>query len=186
MTEMEAMLSNGYTNAEQEQLASALRCPPEDIDDRISQIAAAAQEEYVRMFLGQHVYSRGQDIKQYRLSLLIKYLFGGRLPTEGQISALFQTTTTESRSLLRSVRAKFQYQLGAATHNTMHEIFKKAKKVEGAETFSLVCDSENVIEALNDTIARLDGALPKVKKSPGTAGEYEIAASTHAALEKIL
>ncbi|MBE1551913.1 hypothetical protein GGC64_006000 [Mycobacterium sp. OAS707] len=47
---------------------------------------------------------------------------------------------------------------------------------------ALVCDSENIIEALNGTVARHDGSLPKIRKAAGTAGEYEIAASTYAAL----
>jgi class 3 adenylate cyclase len=179
-------MSNDFTRAERTQLASVLGCSIEDLDERLSGFVAAAEEEYVRMMLGQHVYSRGQDIKVYRLSLLIKHAFGGRLPTEGQISALFQTTTTESRSLLRAVRAKFQYELRKATHDTMAAVFGQATKDDDADTWSLVCDSDNVIEALNDTVARHDGSLPKIRKARGTAGEYEIAASTYAALTAIL
>jgi hypothetical protein len=117
---------------------------------------------------------------------MIKYAFGGRLPSEGQICALFQTTTTESRSLLRAVRAKFQYELRNATHDTMAAAFERATKDADADTWSLVCDSENIIEALNDTVARHDGSLPKISKASGTAGEYRIAASTHAALVPLL
>ena len=175
-----------YSRAERAQLASALGCSLEHLDQRLSGFFAAAEEEYVRMMLGQHVYSRGQDIKVYRLSLLIKHAFGGRLPSEGQISALFETTTAESRGLLRAFRAKFQYDLRQATHDTMAAVFGQATKDDGADTWSLVCNSDNVIEALNDAVARHDGSLPKIRKAPGTAGEYEIAASTHAALSAIL
>jgi hypothetical protein len=111
-------MSNDYSRANGHSW-HRLGCSIEHLDERLSGFVAAAEEEYVRMMLGQHVYSRGQDIKVYRLSLLIKHAFGGRLATEGQISALFQTTTTESRSLLRTVRAKFQYELRKATHDTM-------------------------------------------------------------------
>jgi hypothetical protein len=179
-------MTNNYTRAERTQLASVLECTLDQLDERLVSFASAAQEEYVRMMLGQNVYSRGQDIKVYRLSLLIKHAFGGRLPTEGQISALFQTTTTESRGLLRAVRAKFQYELRTATHDTMKAVFDRATRDDDADTWSLVCDSENVIEALNDVIARRNGSLPKIRKSPGTAGEYEISASTHDALTSIL
>ena len=99
--------------AERAQLADTFGCSAEALDDRLTDFVAAAEEEYVRMILGQHVYSRGQDIKIYRLSLMIKHAFGGLLPTEGQISALFQTTVSESRSLLRAVRAKYQYEFTA-------------------------------------------------------------------------
>jgi hypothetical protein len=179
-------MANGYTPAERTQLGSVLGCSPKELDDRLKGFMAAAEEEYVRMMLGQHVYSRGQDIKVYRLCLLIKHAFDGRLPTEGEISAIFQTTTTESRSLLRAVRAKFQYELRQAIHDTMAAVFAKATKDPDADTWSLVCGSENIIEALNDAVARHNGVLPKIKKAAGTAGEYEIAASTHDALTSIL
>jgi hypothetical protein len=179
-------MANGYTAAERTQLASVLGCSPKELDDRLKGFVAAAEEEYVRMMLGQHVYSRGQDIKVYRLCLLIKHAFDGRLPTEGEISAIFQTTTTESRGLLRAVRAKFQYELRQATHDTMAAVFAQATRDPDADTWSLVCGSEIIIEALNDAIARHNGALPKIKKAAGTAGEYEIAASTHDALTSIL
>jgi hypothetical protein len=100
---------NQYSDAERDQLADALGCAVKDLDGRLAEFVSAAEEEYVRMILGQHVYSRGQDIKIYRLSLMIKHAFGGQLPTEGQNSAHFQTTASESRSLLRAVRAKYQY-----------------------------------------------------------------------------
>ncbi|WP_293001579.1 hypothetical protein [Mycobacterium sp.] len=177
---------NTYTAAERTQLASILGCAPKELDERLEGFVAAAEEEYVRMMLGQHVYSRGQDIKVYRLCLLIKHAFGGRLPAEGELSAIFQTTTTESRSLLRAVRAKFQYELRQATHDTMAAVFAQASRDADAETWSLVCESETLIEALNDVIARHNGALPKIRKTAGTAGEYEIAASTHAALSSLL
>jgi hypothetical protein len=175
-----------YSDTEREQLADAFGCSVSQLDSRLKGFVAAAEEEYIRMVLGQHVYSRGQDIRIYRLCLLIKHAFGGRLPTEGEISAIFQTTTTESRSLLRAVRAKFQYELRHATHDTMAAVFAEATKDPDADTWSLVCGSENIIEALNDALARRNGALPKIKKAAGTVGEYEIAASTHDALTSIL
>ncbi|OSC31539.1 hypothetical protein B8W69_03575 [Mycobacterium vulneris] len=178
-------MANSYTPEERTQLASVLGCSIDEIDDRIKGFVAAAHEEYVRMMLGQHVYSRGQDIKVYRLCLLIKHAFG-EIPTEGEVSAIFQTTTTESRSLLRAVRAKYQYELRQATHDTMARVFTQATQDADADTWSLICGSENIIEEMNDAIARYNGALPKIKRAAGTAGQYVIEASTHAALTSIL
>jgi hypothetical protein len=178
-------MADNYTPEERTQLASVLGCSPKEIEDRLKGFVAAAREEYVRMMLGQHVYSRGQDIKVYRLCLLIKHAFGG-IPTEGEVSAIFQTTTTESRSLLRAVRAKFQYELRQATRDTMATVFAQAKKDVDADTWSLVCGSENIIEEMNDAVARHNGALPKIKKAAGTAGQYVIEASTHDALTSLL
>jgi hypothetical protein len=171
-----------YSSAERAQLADALGCSTQNLDGRLAAFVAAAEEEYVRMILGQHVYSRGQDIKIYRLSLMIRYAFAGRLPTEGQISALFQTTATESRGLLRAVRAKYQYELRQAIHDSLQAAVSRAIREETGGDWSMVCESENIIDALNDAITRHDGSLPRIKRAAGSAGAYEIANSTYQAL----
>jgi hypothetical protein len=179
---------NKYSEVEKAQLADALGCDVALLDTRLKGFLAAAEEEYVRMMLGQHVYSRGQDMKIYRLCLLIKHAFDGRLPTEGRISALFQTTNAESRSLLRAVRAKYQYELRQAIQDSMRETLHEAKRDDDDDTgtWRVVCDSENLVDSLNEVVARHDGALPRIRKSTGTAGEYEIAASTYGELSKLL
>jgi hypothetical protein len=173
---------NQYSDAERDQLADALGCNAKNLDSKLADFVSAAEEEYVRMILGQHVYSRGQDIKIYRLSLMIKHAFGGRLPTEGQISAVFQTTASESRSLLRAVRAKYQYELRQAINATLKTALERAVLADDGSSWSMVCESDNIVDALNDAINRYDGSLPKIRKAAGTAGAYEIANSTHQAL----
>ncbi len=133
------------------------------------------------MMLGQRVLTRGQDIREYRLSLLIRFVFGGRLPSDQQISALFQTTITQSRALLRAVMSKYQYELKDAIRATLRDELQRAQLQQSGE-WLLTCDSENVIEAFNREIATVDGALPQVTRSRGTVGAYDIQASTHAVL----
>jgi hypothetical protein len=87
----------------------------------VAKYADAAAEEYIRMILGQRVFTRGQDIREYRLYLLVKHVFAGKLPTEQQICSLFQTTTTQSRALLRAVMSKYQYELQEAIYDTLRE-----------------------------------------------------------------
>ncbi len=77
------------TDPERGQLAATFGRYVAELPEHLTLYSEAATEEYVRMVLGQHVYSRGQDIKEYRLCLLIRHVFGGRLPSEQQISALF-------------------------------------------------------------------------------------------------
>lgn len=176
---------NTYTPQERTQLAGALGCPEADLDATLAKFVAAAEEEYVRMILGQHVYSRGQDIRTYRLSLMIKHAFDGKLPSEGQISGLFQTTTSESRSLLRAVRAKYQYELRQAIRDTLRAAVDTATRDKDASDgpWLLECDSENIIAALNDEIARHKGSLPKITRTRGTASAYDIQNSTYKALK---
>src|SRR3954469_14444642 len=92
-------------------LSRILGCEPEALPEELKSYASAALEEYVRMFLGERVYTRGSDIREYRLLLLLQHLLGGSVPDDGWVSARFQTTTGQSRGLIRAVLAKFQYEL---------------------------------------------------------------------------
>ena len=80
------------TDAERTQLASILGSAPDALDDAIASFATAALEEYARMFLGQRVFTRGSDAREFRLLLLIKHAFANRFPDDQRISDFFQTT----------------------------------------------------------------------------------------------
>jgi len=93
-----------------EMLAEILGTSPDEVEAALAPYLHAAATEYVEMFLGRKVFTRGQDIREYRLFLLMKEVFE-RLPDEQEVSDLFQTTESQSRSLIRSVMSKYQYDL---------------------------------------------------------------------------
>lgn len=174
------------TSDERRQLAATFGCKERELDAQIARYTAAAQEEYLRMILGQRVFTRGQDMREYRLFLLIKHVFGG-LPTEQQISALFQTTTTQSRSLLRAVMSKYQYLLHDAIEQTLRDVLASAQEdpnVEGGRLITV--DNENIIDALNRHIVALDGRLPQITRARGTVSTYEVAKASYERLRKDL
>lgn len=86
------------TEPEKRQLASTLgfrNVGPDELTEKIEEILEkhieAATEEYVRMILGQRALTTGRDIREYRLHLLIKHVFG-KILSEQDVSDLFQTT----------------------------------------------------------------------------------------------
>lgn len=174
------------TPAERAQLAAAFGCFPDEVDERLVPFCAAAIEEYVRMMLGQRVFTRGSDVREYRLLLLIKHVFDGFLPSERTISALFQTTAAQSRSLLRAVMSKYQYELAEAIAKSLAATIASAELSADGYRYLLVSDSENVIEALNRELADADGSLPPIVRAVDTVSRYEIAPSSYEALKKRL
>ena len=92
-------------------LLSILNCTDNELNARLNKLAIAAFEEFRKMILGQKVFTRGKDMMEYRLFLLIKFLFDGKIPDEQSTCALFQVTANESRSLVRSIMSKYQYEL---------------------------------------------------------------------------
>ena len=171
------------TEAERTQLAGSLSCPLPELDAKVAHVSDAATEEYLRMILGQRVLTRGQDIREYRLFLMIVHVFGNRLPSEQSISDLFQTTTTQSRALLRAVMSKYQYELQAAIHTSLADVLSGAAQDADTGTWSVTVDSESIIENLNRRLASIDGTLPPISKSRGTVIRYEIDNSAYQKLK---
>jgi hypothetical protein len=181
---MAISLDLGFLTAdEQKQLALIMR-NPQDLDAALQPFAQAAFEEYVRMMIGQRVFTRGSDIREYRLFLLIKHAFGHEFPDEQRVCDLFQTTASESRSLLRSVLSKYQYDLQGQVLETLKEIVKGAKKENGDH--KIVINSRSIVEALNRMLAAEDGSLPPIEKKPSTVSTYLVKPSSYNRLKQRL
>jgi hypothetical protein len=169
------------SESERSQLAMILAVDPDDVDKALSRYGAAATEEYVRMMLGQRVFTRGQDVREYRLLLMIKHVFAPTLPSEQQVSRLFQTTTSQSRALLRAVMSKYQYELREVIHATLAGVLDRACYRDDDQVWEVTADAETVA-ALNRELVAVDGTLPEVTHVVGTVGMYEIHPSAYHAL----
>jgi hypothetical protein len=163
--------------AEKRQLARILGVTQAQLDVRLEGFATAALEEYVRMFLGQRVFTRGSDMREYRLLLLIKSAFSNEFPDDQVVSDLFQTTLSESRSLIRSVASKFQYELQDARQATLRRAIHSAQQ-QGDEWLISV-NSQHIVDQLNRELSAIDTRLPPVKLSPNTLSTFVIPAVSY-------
>jgi hypothetical protein len=166
------------------QLAATFECKASEVRKEVDRYSAAATEEYLTMILGRTNYTRGSDIREYRLLLIIKHVLKGRLPSEGLISRLFQTSITQSRALLRAVMSKYQYELHSAIDATLRETIADASQEEPGGPWYITIDSENVIEHLNRELATLDGTVPQISKKRSSVITYEIANSSYRLLSE--
>lgn len=167
----------GLADEERNQLAGILKCSPGELDATLEPYARAALEEYGRMFIGQRVFTRGADIQVYRLFLLIKGPFDNQIPDEQIVSDLFQTTANQSRSLIRSVMSKYQYELQDAINATLKHAVEQAE-AEG-DDWTVTVNSENIVESLNRVIGSIDGSLPQIEKKRSTVSSYVLKRSSY-------
>ena len=170
---------------EKKLLAGIIGCRKSNLDTNLQPYARSALEEYVRMIIGQKVFTRGSDIKEYRLFLLIKEAFNNKIPDDQKIADLFQTTPTESRSLIRSVMSKYQYELKQAITQTLKMIIKNVKKDEIGDNdyeYTITIDSASKIEELNRILSAIDGTLPQVMKKRGSVTTYTLQRSSYVKL----
>src|SRR5262245_25578063 len=174
---MDVTASLDLPDAERRELARIMNCPISRLSEVLRPFATAAVAELATMFLGQKVFTRGSDILEYRLFLLIQFAFGGVIPSEQQVTRLFQTTTAGSRALLRAVMSKYQYQLQKPITKSLRDLLVSATKDDDdIRTISVL--NLNFVDELNRLLAEIDPTLPPVTKRRGSVSTYEIPASS--------
>jgi hypothetical protein len=171
---------------EERQLAGILECKASELTVHLAPVAASALQEYVRMFLGQKVFTRGADILEYRLFLLIKELFDNAIPDEQRVCDLFQATSGQARSLIRSVLSKYQYELHDAMSATLVATLQQAAQPEEDADYEVTVNTQSLVDGLNRLLANADGTLPPIMKKRGTVATFIIRPSAFAALASAL
>jgi hypothetical protein len=167
------------STTEETAIAAILGCPPAQLNAKLNEYMTASAKEYLSMIRGQKVFKRGSDMLEYRLFLLIESAFNGQIPDEHKVSSLFQTTLTESRSLIRSVISKYQYQLRTYIDATIRTCLAAADRQNTGDPYSVVINSQNVVDELNRVLADIDGNLASVAKRKGSVSTYEFAPSSY-------
>jgi hypothetical protein len=150
----------------------------------LTRVTCAALTEYRDMFLGIGLPSRADEIRQHRLFHLIKHYFGQRLPSEAEVSAMFQLPQSQSRNLIRYVITRFHYALEAEVRATLGDTVRAAKKSKN--DYRVVIQSDNVVDELNRIIAVTAPELDPITKIRNTARTYFISADSYDALKKAL
>lgn len=167
-------------------LSEILKCDRDTLNEDLQKIASASVEEYVKMMLGEKVFTRGSDIREYRLYLLIINYFEGNIPDESTISTLFQTTHSESKALLRSTLAKYQYLLKDAIRMSILNVLTQNTKQDDDYNYIVKNIPVNIIDEMNRIVSEIDGSHNQIKKQRGTLQVYEIPPATyHAMMEKL-
>lgn len=163
------------------ELSQIIGCDPSELAARLAPYATAALAEIVAMFLGQKVFTRGSDILEYRLLTLIEHPFKGKIPSEQEVCKLFQMTASASRSLIRAVMSKYQYQLKTAIDQTLKQLIESAD-VGDDGCLTVAVHNLNLVEELNRELAEIDTSLPSVKKKRGSVSTYELQPSSYSRL----
>lgn len=131
-------------------LESATGKTGEALQDVLPKHAQAALTEYVAQYVGRRALSRGTDILEHRLHLLIRHAFDNEVPTEAQVSDLFQTTAAQSRTLIRNTLSRYRFDLATALEATVKATLEAAKPGKGV--FLLEIKSAQVLDALKSKL----------------------------------
>ena len=163
-------------------LKSILHCTDAELNDKLNKVAQASFEEYRKMILGQKVFTRGRDIIEFRLFIFIKYFFNGKIPDEQKICDLFQVTATESRSLIKSIMSKYQYDLKDTITNSVKDEVQNITKMANGNDYKISIQNQYFKDELNRILGSIDTSLPIIEKEKGTISTYVVKASSYVKL----
>ena len=164
------------------EVSAILGCTEKELPQVLSRHIRASAKEYLSMYRGQKVFRRATDIHEFRLLLLIEETFSGRIPDEHEVTKLFQTTPSESRSLIRSVLAKYQYKIKEGILGTVKSALLRARQdIQGGD-YAVAINSLNIVDEMNRLLADKDGSLHQVRRKRDSVSTYEIKPSSFNAL----
>jgi len=167
------------SDSEVVELAKIIGCSKSELENSLKQYSATALTELVTMFLGQKVFSRGSDMLEYRLYLLIKNVCSGLIPDEQRVCRLFQMTSTTSRSLIRAVMSKYQYLLKTEIDDTLKMLIESVDVEDDNDDLSVGIHNLNLVDEFNKLLIQIDSSLPPVKKKRGSVAVYTIKPSSY-------
>lgn len=166
-------------DTEEEELCSILGCSPSELPQTLAAHASAALEEYVRLYLGQEVFTQKSQADQYRLYLLTKHVYDEQMPSEDIVRSLFQTDQNRTRSLMRDVLAKYQYRLRNGVRRSIAQLLSQVQWLADSNAYIVSINNKSIVGEINGTLTQIDGTLPPIRLRPGTSANYLIPQSSY-------
>ncbi len=149
----------------------------------VTKLSKAALLEYLNMFVEKGMPSRADEVRQNRLYFLIKHYYQDHLPSESEISLVFQLTESQSRGLLRNTRSRYRPRISSQVHSSAKSVVQKAKLNEDSEKWEMLIGSEVILEELNVIISRKGPTLKPVQLKRNCSGLYEAEEDTYKLLK---
>jgi type III secretion system FlhB-like substrate exporter len=170
------------TDVEQERLGKVLDCKKTELPKVLQAHGKAAVTEYIHMFLGRANIRIASDSKEVRLLMMIQYVFDGSIPDEYKISRIFHLTLSQARTLIKTVLAKYQFELVDGINDSYVKLIKSGIQREAGGSYEVSVRNSAVIDGLNQILITLDGGLPRISKKPGTSGIFVVDIASHGKL----
>lgn len=171
---------NEFEQEQKDLIKKTLKIEDQDIQGALNKIAKAALTEYLTMLVEGGMPNRADEAKQDRLLYLIQSYFVENLPTESQLSTIFQLTQSQSKTLLKNTVSRFRHKLGGVLLSTMKAVIESAEHAN--EMYLVVISSDVVKDELNMLITQNEPTYKPITKRKGSAGQFEISEDSHALL----
>lgn len=157
-----------------------------ELNTALTKLTKAAFMEYMKMFKEKGLPTRADEVQQERLFFLLTNYFQNRLPSENELSSIFQLTQSQSKTLLRNTKSRYRTKISNYINNTLLETLNSATQENLGDPYEFVCTSPTTVEELNLIISQKGPTLEPIQKIRGLASKYSCAVDTYNLLQQEL
>lgn len=157
-------------------LVDSLNIKEKDLKSALEKIAKSAFSEYLDMIVGVGMPSRIIDIQQARIIKLIYYYYGA-LPTEDQISKVFNITKSKAKTLLNNIKSVYRNQLKEILKESIRIFLKSGQKAE--DNWEFIISSRTIIQELNEYLELRNPGLASISNKVGSIAKAIIPNDTY-------
>lgn len=158
----------------------------QELEDALTKITKASFMEYLKMFKEKGLPTRADEMQQERLFFLLLYYYENTLPSENELSSIFQLTQSQSRTLLRNTKSRYRTKISTFIKNTLLETINSATQAAINEPYEFICTSPTTVEELNLIISQKGPTLAPINKIRNLASKYSCAIDTYNLLQQEL
>jgi hypothetical protein len=154
-------------------------------DDALAKLAKTAFMEYLKMFKEKGVPTRADEVQQERLFFLLKYYYENRLPSESEVSTIFQLSQSQSKTLLKNTKSRYRNKIGDfIKHTARNTLNTSAQNRDG--NYEFICTSPSTIDDLNAIVTQKGPELRPIERIRGMASKFLCEADTYNLLQREL
>lgn len=146
-------------------------------------LAKTAFMEYVKMFKEKGLPTRADEVQQERLFFLLNHYYTNRIPSENEISSIFQLTPSQSKTLLRNTKSRYRTKISTFIKSTLLTALNSATQASRTDPYEFVCTSPTTVEEMNLIVSQKGPTLHPIEKIRGIASKYTCAIDTYNLLQ---
>lgn len=158
----------------------------QELTAALTKICKTSFLEYCKMFKEKGLPSKADEVMQERLFFLLNHYYVNRLPSENEISTIFQLTASQSKTLLKNTKSRYRTKIARSINNSLKAIIQSATFNNETDKYEFVCLSSVMIEELNLIVGQKGPALEQIGKIRGKSSKYECAEDTYDLLKNEL
>lgn len=174
-----------FSAADQDLIKDCLNINANQLPDAFAKLCKTAFLEYVKMFKEKGLPTRADEVQQERLFFMLKHYYETTIPTENEISSIFQLTESQSRTLLRNTKSKYRTKLNENLKRTLRGFLASARQIDNQD-YEFVCTSTTIIEDMNKIVTQRGAGLKPIEKQRNVASTYTCALDTYLLLQREL